>query len=312
MKPDAIFASNTSTIPITGLAKNSARQKNFIGIHFFSPVDRMMLVEIIMGKKTGDKALAVALDFVRAIKKTPIVVNDTRGFYVNRMRAALHVRSLQDADRGRAGGDDRECRQDVRHAGRAAGADRRDGHRPCPEDHAPDHARHGREGGRPPPSRRWSTPWSTSTAASAARTARASTIIRPSRRRSTSGTVSQTSIRSRTRTRSMSRNCATASIRSSRWKPRVASRKASSPMSREADVGSILGFGFAPFTGGAISYIDGMGAKKFVEMTKALAEEIRPAIQGAETAARDGRKGRELLYPLQPEAGAEAGGVIML
>ena len=80
----AIFASNTSTIPITSLAKNSARPKNFIGIHFFSPVDRMMLVEIILGKKTGEKALATAIDYVRAIRKTPIVVNDTRGFYVNR------------------------------------------------------------------------------------------------------------------------------------------------------------------------------------------------------------------------------------
>lgn len=84
VKSTAIMASNTSTLPITGLASVSKRPENFIGIHFFSPVDKMMLVEIIMGKKTGDKALALALDFVRAIKKTPIVVNDTRGFYVNR------------------------------------------------------------------------------------------------------------------------------------------------------------------------------------------------------------------------------------
>ena len=84
LKPAAIFASNTSTLPITGLAKVSQRPKNFIGIHFFSPVDKMMLVEVILGKKTSDKALAVAIDYVRAIKKTPIVVNDTRGFYVNR------------------------------------------------------------------------------------------------------------------------------------------------------------------------------------------------------------------------------------
>ncbi|GAB1580893.1 FAD-dependent oxidoreductase [Phyllobacterium phragmitis] len=84
LKSSAIFASNTSTLPISGLAKVSQRPKNFIGIHFFSPVDKMMLVEVILGKKTGDKALAVALDYVRAIKKTPIVVNDTRGFYVNR------------------------------------------------------------------------------------------------------------------------------------------------------------------------------------------------------------------------------------
>ncbi len=79
-----IFASNTSTIPITQLAKNSKRPEQFIGIHFFSPVEKMLLVEVIMGKKTGDKALATALDFVRAIKKTPIVVNDSRGFFANR------------------------------------------------------------------------------------------------------------------------------------------------------------------------------------------------------------------------------------
>ncbi|CAD5297825.1 3-hydroxyacyl-CoA dehydrogenase [Bosea sp. 62] len=82
--PKTIFGSNTSTLPITGLAEHSERPKNFIGIHFFSPVEKMLLVEIIMAKKTGKKALALALDFVRAIKKTPIVVNDTRGFYANR------------------------------------------------------------------------------------------------------------------------------------------------------------------------------------------------------------------------------------
>jgi 3-hydroxyacyl-CoA dehydrogenase/enoyl-CoA hydratase/3-hydroxybutyryl-CoA epimerase len=82
--PRTIFGSNTSTLPITGLASQSQRPKNFIGIHFFSPVEKMLLVEIIMAKKTGKKALAMALDFVRAIKKTPIVVNDTRGFYANR------------------------------------------------------------------------------------------------------------------------------------------------------------------------------------------------------------------------------------
>ncbi|SFU32591.1 3-hydroxyacyl-CoA dehydrogenase / enoyl-CoA hydratase / 3-hydroxybutyryl-CoA epimerase [Methylobacterium sp. 174MFSha1.1] len=82
--PDAVFASNTSTLPISGLAKASGRPEQFIGIHFFSPVEKMMLVEIIMGKATGERALAVALDYVRAIKKTPIVVNDARGFFANR------------------------------------------------------------------------------------------------------------------------------------------------------------------------------------------------------------------------------------
>jgi len=80
-----IFASNTSTLPITSLASEFKEPARFIGIHFFSPVDRMMLVEIILGKSTGDKALAAALDYVRAIRKTPIVVNDSRGFYTSRV-----------------------------------------------------------------------------------------------------------------------------------------------------------------------------------------------------------------------------------
>ena len=81
---NVVFGSNTSTLPITSLAQASKRPAQFIGIHFFSPVERMMLVEIILGKKTGDVALAAALDYVRAIRKTPIVVNDSRGFYANR------------------------------------------------------------------------------------------------------------------------------------------------------------------------------------------------------------------------------------
>ena len=81
---DCIFASNTSTLPITDLAKASSRQEQFIGIHFFSPVERMALVEIIKGKATGERAVAKALDFVRQIRKTPIVVNDARFFYANR------------------------------------------------------------------------------------------------------------------------------------------------------------------------------------------------------------------------------------
>jgi 3-hydroxyacyl-CoA dehydrogenase/enoyl-CoA hydratase/3-hydroxybutyryl-CoA epimerase len=80
-----IFGSNTSTLPITSLAAAFKDRARFIGIHFFSPVERMMLVEIIMGKETGDTALATALDYVRTIRKTPIVVNDSRGFYTSRV-----------------------------------------------------------------------------------------------------------------------------------------------------------------------------------------------------------------------------------
>ncbi|MFJ5173280.1 3-hydroxyacyl-CoA dehydrogenase NAD-binding domain-containing protein [Streptomyces griseoviridis] len=83
--PDALLCSNTSTLPITALAEGVERQDDFIGLHFFSPVDKMPLVEIIKGERTGDEALARAFDLVRQIRKTPIVVNDSRGFFTSRV-----------------------------------------------------------------------------------------------------------------------------------------------------------------------------------------------------------------------------------
>jgi 3-hydroxyacyl-CoA dehydrogenase/enoyl-CoA hydratase/3-hydroxybutyryl-CoA epimerase len=83
--PDALLCSNTSTLPITELAEGVERQADFIGLHFFSPVDKMPLVEIIKGARTGDEALARAFDLVRQIRKTPIVVNDSRGFFTSRV-----------------------------------------------------------------------------------------------------------------------------------------------------------------------------------------------------------------------------------
>ena len=80
-----MFGSNTSTLPISGLAQASVRPERFIGLHFFSPAERMPLVEVIVGDKTSDETLAWALDFVQAIGKTPIVVNDRRGFYTSRV-----------------------------------------------------------------------------------------------------------------------------------------------------------------------------------------------------------------------------------
>ncbi|MFJ8357667.1 3-hydroxyacyl-CoA dehydrogenase NAD-binding domain-containing protein [Streptomyces sp. NPDC093984] len=83
--PDALLCSNTSTLPITALAEGVERQSDFVGLHFFSPVDKMPLVEIIKGKRTGEEALARAFDLVRQINKTPIVVNDSRGFFTSRV-----------------------------------------------------------------------------------------------------------------------------------------------------------------------------------------------------------------------------------
>ena len=81
----AVFASNTSTLPITGLAEASKRPESFIGLHFFSPVDKMPLVELIVGEKSSDEAIARGLDYIQQIRKTPIVVNDSPGFYTSRV-----------------------------------------------------------------------------------------------------------------------------------------------------------------------------------------------------------------------------------
>jgi 3-hydroxyacyl-CoA dehydrogenase/enoyl-CoA hydratase/3-hydroxybutyryl-CoA epimerase len=89
VEPDALLCSNTSTLPITGLAEGVDRPDDFVGMHFFSPVDKMPLVELIVGEKTSDVALAKAYDVVRQIRKTPIVVNDSRGFFTSRVFGTL-------------------------------------------------------------------------------------------------------------------------------------------------------------------------------------------------------------------------------
>ena len=95
VKPDALLGSNTSTLPITLLAKGVKRPQDFIGIHFFSPVDKMQLVEIIVGEKTSDEAIARAIDYAKQIKKTPIVVNDSPGFFTSRVFGTLVMEGAQ-------------------------------------------------------------------------------------------------------------------------------------------------------------------------------------------------------------------------
>ncbi|TCO51465.1 3-hydroxyacyl-CoA dehydrogenase/enoyl-CoA hydratase/3-hydroxybutyryl-CoA epimerase [Kribbella antiqua] len=89
VEPDALLCSNTSTLPITSLADGIDRPDDFLGMHFFSPVDRMQLVELIVGEKTSDRTIAKAYDIVRQIRKTPIVVNDSRGFFTSRVFGTL-------------------------------------------------------------------------------------------------------------------------------------------------------------------------------------------------------------------------------
>ncbi len=98
--PDAVFASNTSTLPITSLAQASGRPSHFVGLHFFSPVDRMPLVEIIVGRQTSDETLARGFDFVLQIGKTPIVVNDSRGFYTSRVFATYVMEGITMLEEG--------------------------------------------------------------------------------------------------------------------------------------------------------------------------------------------------------------------
>jgi 3-hydroxyacyl-CoA dehydrogenase/enoyl-CoA hydratase/3-hydroxybutyryl-CoA epimerase len=269
LKASAIFASNTSTIPITGLAKNSTRPKNFIGIHFFSPVDKMMLVEIILGKKTGDKALATAIDFVRAIKKTPIVVNDTRGFYVNRCvlrymseaykmliegvpapmienaakAAGMPVGPLALTDETAIDLAQKIMKQTIRDLGDKAVDPRQ---MALINTMVDDHGRLGRKNGKgfydypakPAKKKLWPG-------------------LRDLYPQLAPEKVDYEELQQRL--------LVTIALEAARV---MEEGIVTDP--READVGSILAFGFAPFTGGALSYIDGIGAKQFVKIAKGL------------------------------------------
>ena len=265
----AIFASNTSTIPITDLAKNSARPKNFIGIHFFSPVDRMMLVEIILGKKTEDKALAVAIDYVRAIRKTPIVVNDTRGFYVNRCvlrymseafnmliegvppamientakMAGMPVGPLALTDETAIDLAQKIMKQTIRDMGEKA-VDQKQFE--LINTMVDTHGRHGRKNGKgfydypakPAKKHLWPE----------------LATLYPQQ---DPDKIDVEELKQRF--------LVVIALEAARV---MEEGIVTDP--READVGSILAFGFAPYTGGALSYIDGMGAAEFVKLAKKL------------------------------------------
>ncbi len=299
LKASAIFASNTSTIPITSLAKNSARPKNFVGIHFFSPVDRMMLVEIILGKKTGDKALATAIDYVRAIKKTPIVVNDTRGFYVNRCvlrymseaykmliegvpapmienaarAAGMPVGPLALTDETAVDLAQKIMKQTIRDLGEKAVDPAQ---MQLIDTLVDKHGRFGRKNGKG----FYDYP------------------AKPAKKKLWPGLKDlypQLAPEKVDYEELKQRFLVTIALEAARV---MEEGIVTDP--READVGSILAFGFAPYTGGTLSYIDGIGAKEFVKIAKTLAEEVWRGIQGAEAAPRHGRQGRDFLPALRP------------
>ena len=283
-----IFASNTSTIPITQLAKNSSRPEQFIGIHFFSPVEKMLLVEIIMGEKTGDKALATALDYVRAIRKTPIVVNDSRGFFANRCVLNYILEGHLMLDEG-------VPPAMIENAGRMAGMPV--GPLSLNDEVALDLG--------------WKILNATKKDLGAA-------AVSPVQERILEFMVVQQERFGRKNGKGFyeyegktkrlwpgleqlqptkldpdtldiqelkDRLLATQALEAAKT---VEDGVIVDP--READVGSILGFGFAPFTGGALSYIDGMGTKRFVALCEKLAakhgERFRPNKLLVEMAAK--------------------------
>ncbi|AMX96668.1 MULTISPECIES: 3-hydroxyacyl-CoA dehydrogenase NAD-binding domain-containing protein [Mesorhizobium] len=304
LKPSAIFASNTSTIPISSLAKNSARPKNFIGIHFFSPVDKMMLVEIILGKKTGDKALATAIDFVRAIKKTPIVVNDTRGFYVNRCvlrymseaykmliegvpapmienaakAAGMPVGPLALTDETAIDLAQKIMKQTIRDLGDKAVDPKQ---MALINTMVDDHGRFGRKNGKgfydypakPAKKKLWPG-------------------IRDLYPQLAPEKVDYEELQQRL--------LVTIALEAARV---MEEGIVTDP--READVGSILAFGFAPYTGGALSYIDGIGAKAFVKIARNLQKKYGAEFKAPKLLLDMAEKGESFYQRFDPYAKGE-------
>jgi 3-hydroxyacyl-CoA dehydrogenase / enoyl-CoA hydratase / 3-hydroxybutyryl-CoA epimerase len=297
---DTIFGSNTSTLPITSLAKSFKDTARFVGIHFFSPVDRMMLVEIILGKKTGDAALAVALDYVRAIRKTPIVVNDSRGFYTSRvvgtyiregqLMLAEGIPAAMIENVGRMAGMPvgplsltDEVAVDL--AWKVLKATEADlgpqaidvRQKALLEEMVEKRGRYGRKNGKgfydypqSGPKRLW--PGLADLQA---------TKLDPD-------TIDVAELKHRL--------LAIQALEAARCvEERVVTDM------READVGSILGFGYAPFTGGTISYIDGMGAKAFVELCSGLAKRYGDRFKPSRLLRDMAKKGETFYGRFPPE-----------
>ncbi len=272
----AVFGSNTSTLPITGLAEASVRPADFIGIHFFSPVDKMMLVEIIMGEKTGDAALAKAIDYVLKIKKTPIVVNDSRGFYTSRCFSTFLMEGMAMLEEGygpalidnvgRMTGMPRgplEMHDDVALdlSYKIAKQTREDlGDKYVPNEGEQivatmvEGGRFGRKNGKgfydydQKPKTLW---------AGLGELAPITKGIDQPEGASAFAQIDELKTRLLYRQAVEVARC---------WEEGVIDDP------READLGAILGWGFAPWTGGPASFIDGIGLAKFVETADRLAE----------------------------------------
>ena len=273
--PDVVFASNTSTLPISSLAEVAQKAEDFIGIHFFSPVEKMPLVEIIKGTRTGDKAVALALDFVRQLKKTPIVVNDARGFYANRcvfayileghkmLLEGVPVAMIENAARqagmpvGPLSLSDEVaidlCRKVMLAARQDLGPEAVDaGQMDLLDAMVVTNGRLGRKnrkGFYDYPEKGPKTLWPD--------------LAQFQPTRLDPDTIDVAELKQRF--------LVAQAIEAAR-----AMEEGIVTDPREADVGSIVGFGFAPFTGGTLSYIEGIGLPQFVLLCDALAKRHGP------------------------------------
>jgi len=272
--PGAIYGSNTSTLPITGLAKASERPGNFIGIHFFSPVDRMPLVEIILGKETSDEALALAIDYVAQIKKTPIVVNDSRGFYTSRCFGTYVSEGVEMLASGIAPAI-------VDNVGRMTGMPR--GPLELSDDVALDLAHRVRTQTKKDLGDKYletaADPLMEAMVVDRGRLGRKNgkgfyDYPAEGKKRLWPGLYDLVDIKVTSTTPEMVEGL----------KKRLLYRQAIEAARcfeeqvvtdvRDADVGSIMGWGFAPYTGGPLSLIDTVGAKAFVEACDTFADEL--------------------------------------
>jgi 3-hydroxyacyl-CoA dehydrogenase / enoyl-CoA hydratase / 3-hydroxybutyryl-CoA epimerase len=297
---ETVFGSNTSTLPITSLAKSFKNTPRFIGIHFFSPVDRMMLVEVILGKKTGDAALAMALDYVRAIRKTPIVVNDSRGFYTSRvvgtyireghLMLAEGVPAAMIENVGRMAGmpvgplslNDEVAVDLAWKILKATEADLGskaidERQKTLLQEMVEKRGRYGRKNGKGfydypqnGPKRLWA----------------GLADLQPIKLDPDTVDVEELKHRLLVIQALESARCIEEGVVTDM---------------READVGSILGFGFAPFTGGTISYIDGMGTKAFVDLCNALAKKYGSRFKPSKLLRDMAKTGDSFYHRFPPE-----------
>jgi 3-hydroxyacyl-CoA dehydrogenase/enoyl-CoA hydratase/3-hydroxybutyryl-CoA epimerase len=275
MGDHVMFGSNTSTLPISSLAREFRDPSRFIGIHFFSPVERMLLVEIILGRHTGDAALAAALDYVRAIRKTPIVVNDSRGFYTSRVVGTYiregHLMLTEGVPAAM-----------IENVGRMAGMPV--GPLALNDEVAVDLA--------------WKILQATEDDLGAAAVdARQKTLLAEMvEKRGRFGRKNRKGFYDYPERGAKKLWPGLADLQTSKLDPdtidvqelkdRLLGIQALETARcfeenvltdvREADVGSILGFGFAPFTGGTLSYIDMTGTKRFVALCERLAAKHGP------------------------------------